>query len=158
MALGSDGVIKKKYTYSRGTIATINHYGGDKFIISVSGGNSIKYRMVMITDRIIDLGLDFKILVPDEGYNTGNDSFYDKKDKRLYVTKFKDNLRENAIYVYDLCKLCNGYKYKPEKSFYVSSNEQYEIEGIGIYKSKMYACVNAVKKGKQADEISILEA
>ena len=115
MALGSDGVIKKKYTYSRGTIATINHYGGDKFIISVSGGNSIKYRMVMITDRIIDLGLDFKILVPDEGYNTGNDSFYDKKDKRLYVTKFKDNLRENAIYVYDLCKLCNGYKYKPEK-------------------------------------------
>ena len=157
MAIDSDGNVKKKYSYSRSTIATINNYEDDKFLISVNGGCSIKYRMVRITDRIIDVGLDFKAIVTDSDYETGNDSFYDKKDKRLYVTKFKDNLRDNAIYVYDLCRLCNGYKYKPEKVFYVSSSEKYEIEGIGTYKGKMYACVNAVKNGKQADEISILE-
>lgn len=157
MAFGSDGVVKKKFKYSRSMIATINHYQGDRFLISVNGGTSVKYRMIRITDRIVDVGLDFRVRIPDEEYSQGNDSYYDPKDKRLYVTKFKDNLKENAIYVYDLCHLYNGWKYKPEKAFFISKKEKYEIEGIGLYKDRMYACVNAVVNGIQADEISRLE-
>lgn len=150
-AFSSDGKIKKRWKYPRSKIATINHYSGDKFLISVNGGESIKYRMVRIRDQIEDVGIEFRVNVPPD-YPTGNDSFYDKKDKRLYVTKFKENLRENAIYVVDLCKMANGRKYKPEKAFFVADKSKYEIEGVSVYDGKMFACVNKA----DGDEISIL--
>ena len=154
MVLTSDGIIQKKYKYTKSMIATINHFEVNKFLISVNGGLSIKYRLVEIGDTIKDLGIEFRCLIPDVDYGTGNDSYYDKKDKRLYITKFK-NKTENKIFVYDLKNIVNGKNYNSEKEIYVKSEEKFEVEGIGLY-NKIVGCVNATEDGKQADKVVII--
>ena len=50
MTFGTDGIIKKKLTYSGGTIATINYFtssgGVNYFLVSTSGGRKIEYKLV----------------------------------------------------------------------------------------------------------------
>lgn len=151
MAFRSNGIIEKKWKYPRSMIATINHFKGNNFLISVNGGKVVKYRMVQIGDEIKDVGLDFKIVAD---YSTGNDSFYDKKDKRLYVTKFKDK-EHSAVFVYDLCHLSDGGRYYPEKVIERSGSEKFEIEGVGILNG-LIGCVNQVKNGCQDDIIALI--
>ena len=135
MAFDSGGIIRRRWKYPRSKIATINHYSGNRFLISVSGGLSVKYRLVEIGDEIEDVGINFRALAPP-GYETGNDSFYEKK--RLYVTKFKD-LSHSAVFLYDISSLKNGAKFLPVDAIYTEEKGQFEIEGVG---KGLIACVN----------------
>ena len=152
VAFDSGGIIKKKWKYPRSMIATINHYSGSWFLISVNGGLSVKYRAVEIGKEILDTGREFRVKIPDTEYQTGNDSFYNKTTKRLYVTKFKDEVH-NAVFIYDISAIRK--EYIPVDVKYYTGKEKFEIEGIG---KGMIACVNGVKSGKQNDMVVQLYA
>ena len=145
MAFDSGGIIRKRWKYPKSTIATINHYSGNWFLISVNGGLSVKYSVVEIGDEILDTGREFRVKIPDKDYSTGNDSFYEKK--RLYVTKFKDK-EHSAVFIYDLSDIRKSYN--PIDVKYYSGKEKFEIEGVG---KGMVACTNETKNGKQYDRI-----
>lgn len=160
MAFGSDGVIKQKikYSHSGSKIATINHYRDNQFIISCGGGDLITYRLVELVGNQLNDLRNFKIQIPKdkaEDYQTGNDSFYDKKTKRLYVTKFKGDLTSNAIFVYDLSVLDNK-TYNATDRYYIKpiyGESKFEIEGLGIYNDEIYVCTNSVLNGQQVDGV-----
>ena len=158
IVFGSDGIIKNKLKYAHigSKLATINHYKDDKFIISVGGGNTIPYRVVQNSGNYLNDVFSFKLKIADSEYQTGNDSYYDKKSKKIYVTKFKDDLIHNAIYVYDLSKLSAGKTYTPTDVYYINAKNgesQFEIEGLGIFENNIYVCTNSVKNSKQTDSI-----
>ncbi len=173
MAFGSDGIITHKYTYSGGKIGTINYYdtqnGALRFLISVKHKVNVLFRLVKISGtKLVDEGVSFEALVSDNNYETGNDSYYNRSTKQLYVTKFKNpdqdagddaKIVSNLVLQYDLSDGISGTsaKYSSVRTLQVDNQEgemKFEIEGLCMYDNKKYVCVNSLDLNKnQTDAI-----
>lgn len=156
MAFGSNGIISAKYKYAGGKILTINYYGtinGELyFLVSTDRHQRIPYSLVKISGNyLVDVGKSFIALAPYADYDDGNDSYYDRSTKQLYITKFKkanDNIMENLVLQYDLSGGIsgNGQEYSSVRTLHVAAQageSRFEIEGICIYNGKKYVCVNS---------------
>lgn len=167
VAFSSDGKISSQYSYGKEVIATINFYQkkNDKlyFLISIGGGCSIDYRLVYISgNKLKDANIKFKVLIPDNDYSVGNDSYFSTADRQLYVTKIRnseDKTTENKIFQYDLSGDLSGTDatYSPIRTIHAASNQsesKFEIEGLSIYNGVKYVCTNSLDlANKQKDEI-----
>ena len=185
MAFDSEGKICSKYTYSNSAtdrIGTVNYYdtteeGALCFLVSVGRGQDVRFRLVKINKTGLEnVGNPFVVSVPDLAYTKGNDHYYDRTTKQLYVIKFEtpttegSDIKNNLILQYDLSggiPQTNTPK-KPVRTLKVSAakgEEKFEIEGISIYrytdgnktKEIKYVCANIVKlkngKRMQADDV-----
>lgn len=173
MAFGSDGEITAKYTYSDGeknTITTINYYdtkdGALRFLVSIGHGVNVKFRLVKADGTVLkDEGISFTASVPDSNFLKGNDHYYDRSTKQLYVTKFKTpptdgDITTNWILQYDLSDGISKPEYSSVRTLEASilgDEIKFEIEGLCIYDNKKYVCTNTVilqdKKRTQEDAI-----
>lgn len=168
MAFGIDGEIKAKYTYAAETIGTIDYYrtvnGEIHFLISYKRGDlhAEVHEVKISGNKLVDVGNSFIALVPDTSYESGNDSFYDRSTKQLYlirgkeipVTTDKNTILENLLMQYDLSggisgtgKSCSSVRTLHVAA--TSGETKYELEGICIYNGKKYVCVNSVDTNKQ---------
>lgn len=171
MAFGIDGEIKAKYTYDPKTIGAIDYYrtvnGEIHFLISYRRKSDLHadVREVKISgNKLVDVGNSFIALVPDTSYDAGNDIFYDRSTKQLYLirgkkikksdTSTEKTVLENLLMQYDLSGGISGTgkSYSSVRTLHVaatSGETKYELEGICIYNGKKYVCVNSVNTNKQ---------
>lgn len=167
MAFGSDGIITNRYKYNGGIIATINYYdtknGALRFLVAIKKTDScedVEHRLVKISgSQLVDVGISFTALVSNSTYLRGNDSYYNRSTKQLYLTKFKtvsegEEITNNWVLQYDLSDGISGtggqyFSVRTLRVKNTSEERKLEIEGISMYDNKKFVCVNSTDSNKK---------
>lgn len=179
MGFDADGNITKQYTYGgKYTIGTVNYYdtkdGVLRFLISVGNSLECDFRLVKVNGTkleeennssfTLEIPEDIKRVAQSSDVNVevhGNDHYYDRSTKQLYVTKFKQVgkvIKTNWVLQYDLSggisSLTKPLECKRELKVSASEGEdKFEIEGLCIYNDRKYVSANVVIGEEQADAV-----